>query len=149
MPVNQNLPSAPVPTPAGDVGFAKADEAVINWLAAQGFQSVSSDGPDKAESWPHIQVVKLPAGHSTLYEDSPIVQVEVFHPDYDAAANAAGVAHFWLTDPWQGLRAGQVVGDQTIDEVRGSSPGHLDYQDGYLERFVGSYTVVSRPINPL
>ena len=150
MPVNQNLPIGPVPLPPEtNYAFAKRDVAIINWLAAQGFQSVSSDGPDKAVSWPHIQVVALPAGHATMFDDFSTCQVETFHPNYDAAANASGVVHNWLTDPVFGLRAGQVVGNQTIDEVRGSPPGYMDYLDGYLARFVGSYTVVSRPINPL
>lgn len=149
MVVNQNLPDGPVPLPVtGEYAFAKADVAIIQWLVAQGFQSVSSDGPDKAVSWPHIQAVKLPAGRATLYEDSSVVQVDVFHPDYDSAADAAGVVHFWLTDPVQGLRDNQIAG-QKVDDVRGATPGYLDYGDPDLTRFIGSYTVTSRAINPL
>lgn len=149
MVVNQNLPSGPVPMPSGtNNAFAAVDVAVIDWLVAQGFESVSSDGPDKAVSWPHVQVVKLPAGHATMYQDSSIVQVDVFHPDYDSAASAAGVVHFWLTDTVQGLRDNEIAG-QKVDDVRGPTPGYLDYGNPDLTRFVGSYQVDSRPINTL
>jgi len=149
MPINQDLPLGPVPMPGGDnIAFAKVDVAIVAWLIALGFQSVGSDGPDKARSWPHIMVTKLPTGTSSLYEDSSIVDVEVFHPDYNAAADASGVVHFWLTDPVKGLRDNEVNG-QKVDDVRGPTPGYQDYEDPQLKRFMSSYRVDSRPINPL
>lgn len=139
-----SLPDGPVPVPPGALSFAAADKALVNWLAAAGFESVSTDGPDKAESWPHIQVTTLPTGSATLYKSSSANDVEVFHPNYDAAANAAGVVHYWV------LRMqGQVVGEQNIDDVRGPTPGYEDYDDPTLKRFMSTYTVESRPINPL
>ncbi|MFE3229340.1 hypothetical protein [Nocardia sp. NPDC059228] len=89
--------------------------------------------------FPFVLITVIPSGGDNYVWSNQVVDIEVFHSDYAAAADFSRVVH----DHMMRLR-NTYVGGVPVSQVRTINGfGDLDYEDETLHRFIAEYEIES------
>ncbi|MEV6258080.1 hypothetical protein AB0L97_32980 [Nocardia sp. NPDC051911] len=95
--------------------------------------------------WPFVLITVIPSGGDNYVWSRQIVDIEVFHADYPAAADFSRLVH----DHMMRLRHSYVGGEPGAGGVPISDVttingfGDLDYEDDTVHRFIAEYEIES------
>lgn len=89
--------------------------------------------------FPFVLITVIPSGGDNYLWSKQVVDVEVFHRDYAAAADFSRQVH----DHMMRLRHTYVDGVPISDVININNFGDLKYQDPTLHRFIAEYEIES------
>lgn len=150
----------PIPTP-GVARFIDIEDALVAWIVQCNIVAPEScrGGEEPANAaYPYVMVTRV-SGTSDGVTDCPMVDVDIFHPDYTIASTIAGrIDRAIRSLKPRGLSQKPTVlvpvefDDGTVSTVPftvdripfAETPVYRDYQDTELKRLVGRYEIEHR-----
>ena len=116
-----------------------ADLRVLLVTYLQTLAGIGAAGTKLRPVFPFVLVTVIPSGGDNYVWSNQMVDIEVFHTDYDAGKDFSRLVH----DHMMHLRHTYVNGVPISDVRNINGFGDLDYQDDTLHRFIAEYEIES------